>query len=154
MRHLKITRYYLVIFLVSFMFSPLSINAAGAEEDQPEFQRASVRLYTNEGDGTLWVQIKPNSDHYRELMVYLPDGTGVTLVLDDLFVSPPLKNFSSRLEFNFPARELIGKYWDNGSGHTTDIFGQDGVYTFYFAENIETEPENTWHEYIKNYELR
>lgn len=93
---------------------PLSGDAINARKVKSEPQRASVNLYMNDADHTLWIRIKPNSKHYRELMVYRPDGTSVILVLDDIFISPPLKDFSSQLEFDFPAHKLIGQYWDEG----------------------------------------
>jgi len=109
MRHLKITRYHLVIFLVIFMFSPLSVNAA--EEAQPELQRASVRLYTNGSDGKTWVHIyKP--DIYESLIVDLPDGNGAHIFIFNpfrKFVSPPLTNFLTENEFDFPIEQLTGR---------------------------------------------
>lgn len=151
MYYMKISKYFSLIFLIILPFIHLPVHATEGRkgEIESEAQRASVKFYTNKDDGRLWLRIKPNSDHYRELMVTLPDGKKLVLVLGDIFISPPLKNFSSRVEFNFPDHELIGKFWKDDEEQTVKIFKQRGIYTFYFAENIETEPENTWHEYVK-----
>ena len=41
------------------------------------------------------------------------------------------------------AKDLIGLDYDNGRPHLRPVFRQAGKYEFYFAKNLETEPENT-----------
>lgn len=128
-----------ILWLIFFTFSAVA----------SEVERASVTFYNNKSDGKLWVHIRNPDSEYRELIVYLPDGKPIYLVLYGLDVIPQLENFSQRIDFKVPNEDLIGMYFDDGNPIPTRVFNQEGTYTFYFAENVETEPENTLHDYIK-----
>jgi|GEM_PF-6542513 len=114
-----------------------------------EADKTSVTLYDNEGDGALWVHIRKPYDDYHELIVYLPDGKSVYLVSYGQDIIPQLANFAHQFDFRMPVNDLIGIYYDKGVAVKTRVFNQKGNYSFYFAGNVETEPENTVHDYIK-----
>lgn len=54
------------------------------------------------------------------------------------------KDFSLRSSFTFNAEDLQGIEFKNGKEVISKVFVEKGDYLFYFADNIETEPENTF----------
>lgn len=54
-----------------------------------------------------------------------------------------IPGFSRLSRFEFVPKDLLGATWDNGSRSLRRVFDQPGRYLFYFASNLETEPENT-----------
>ena len=56
----------------------------------------------------------------------------------------PQKEFESSREFNLKLDELYGTTWRNSKKFRELIFKSTGTYLIYFANNLETEPENTF----------
>jgi len=131
-----------ILFILSIVFFSLSTMTSKAE-------RASVSFYNNESDGKLWVHIRNPDSEYRELIVYLPDKKIIYLVSWGQIIIPQLENFSQKIDFKMPIEDLTGIYFDDGNPISTRVFSQKGTYSFYFAGNVETEPENTAHDYIE-----
>ncbi|MCP4486410.1 MAG: hypothetical protein GY820_03690 [Gammaproteobacteria bacterium] len=48
-------------------------------------------------------------------------------------------------KFDIELSSFHATYWDNGKKIEGLVFGQSGKYLLYFADNLETEPENTVH---------
>jgi len=131
-----------ILFILSIVFFSFSAVVSKAE-------RASVTFYNNESNGKLWIHIRNPNDYYRELIVYLPDKRIIYLVSGGHVIIPQLESFNQRIDFKMPIEDLIGMYFDDGTPIPTRVFDQKGTYTFYFAGNVETEPENTSHDYIE-----
>lgn len=54
------------------------------------------------------------------------------------------KDFSLRDSFAFYARDLRGIEFQDGKRVISNVFAEKGDYLFYFADNLETESENTF----------
>jgi len=54
-----------------------------------------------------------------------------------------IEDFARISSFEFVPRELLGATWNDGATSLQPVFNRPGRYLFYFASNLETEPENT-----------
>ena len=75
------------------------------------------------------------------LAVYTPDGRYLFLAAHRHATLLP--NYWTEHSVRLRARDVIGFDYDDGRPYIRPIFREAGVYGFYFAENLETEPENT-----------
>ena len=58
---------------------------------------------------------------------------------DGLTLEPPAK-------YSFVVNDLRGRHWDaSGRAFEGRVFEAPGAYELYFADNLETEPDNTLH---------
>ena len=56
-----------------------------------------------------------------------------------------LKEYNSATELNINSKTLEGITWVNGKKVKEKLFQETGKYLIYMANNLETEPENTFH---------
>jgi|GEM_PF-1923176 len=75
------------------------------------------------------------------LAVRTPDG--FHLILADHGFATVVPNYWSAHSVSLPARDLIGFDYNEDGPYIRPVFEVSGIYEFYFAENLETEPENT-----------
>ena len=68
---------------------------------------------------------------------YLQDPEGEEKIMAD-------SEFSKLSEFLIDTRSIKGKYWVDGVAKTRLIFQSTGEYLIYMADELETEPENTF----------
>ncbi len=55
------------------------------------------------------------------------------------------EDFARLTQLELPTAELHALRWVEGRAETTKVFTQTGEYLIYMADNLETEPENTFH---------
>lgn len=55
------------------------------------------------------------------------------------------KVYNSSPNIDISVASLKGVVWENGEKKIQAVFTQPGAYTIYIADNLETEPENTFH---------
>lgn len=81
--------------------------------------------------------------HPTNLAIRRPDGVWVYVRDPSQSVDhlPSLKG-SSVIEFR--ADGLVGTIWVNGEPEVIPVFAAAGEYLFYFSDNLETEPENSF----------
>lgn len=75
------------------------------------------------------------------LAVRTPDG--FHLILADHGFATVVPNYWTSLSVSLPARDLIGFDYNEDGPYVRPVFDVPGIYEFYFAENLETERENT-----------
>jgi hypothetical protein len=56
----------------------------------------------------------------------------------------PQSRFNSINVMHFQLDETMGIVWRGGISSKEHVFKDDGAYLIYFADNLETEPENTF----------
>lgn len=78
--------------------------------------------------------------HPKEFAIRRPDNTWVYLAVAGEW-SESIAGFATLSRFDFVPRDLTG--FDFGKGHQP-VFTMPGQYLFYFADNVETEPDNTY----------
>lgn len=75
------------------------------------------------------------------LAVRTPDG--FHLILADRGIATVVPNYWFTHSVSLLARDLIGFDYNEDGPYVRPVFKVPGIYEFYFAENLETEPENT-----------
>ena len=89
------------------------------------------------------VSIGLDMDETLDLMVRA--GERSWTVMDDEYRSEKLA-LATPAKYSFAVNDLWGRYWD-ASGRAVEgrVFEAPGAYELYFADNLETEPDNTLH---------
>lgn len=80
------------------------------------------------------------ASHPKEFAIRRPDDTWVYLAVSGEW-SESIAGFATLSRFEFVPRDLTG--FDFGKGRQR-VFTVPGQYLFYFADNVETEPDNTY----------
>lgn len=80
--------------------------------------------------------------HPRGFAIRRPDGSWVDLAGKE-DARTLIKDFAELTKFDFVPKALIGTEWIDGRPNERRVFLLPGRYILYFADNMETEPENT-----------
>ena len=81
--------------------------------------------------------------HPNHALVYRPGGETVWLQTSSEYIHKQVPNFSE-LKIWVISSESKGTVWVNGKVTVQPIIKGKGEYHLYIAENLETEPENTY----------
>jgi hypothetical protein len=81
--------------------------------------------------------------HPNHALVYRPSGETVWLQTSSEYIHKQVPNFSE-IKTWIISSESKGTVWVNGKATVQPIIKGKGKYHLYIAENIETEPENTY----------
>ncbi len=81
--------------------------------------------------------------HPNHALVYRPNGETVWLQTSSEYIHKQVLNFSE-LKILVISSESKGTVWVNGKVTVQPIIKGKGKYHLYIAENLETEPENTY----------
>lgn len=93
--------------------------------------------------GTLLIQLP--SEKPECLSIQTPGGEWFVLQDKDAAIEiMPQAVFDATDKFSFNIRDLKGTTWRESEKVTEIIFKDSGRYRIYFADNLETEPENTY----------
>jgi len=84
--------------------------------------------------------------HPRKLSVRSPSGKWYSIQDSDegVFIISS-KEYNSATELKINPKTLKGITWINGKKVKEKVFQENGEYLVYMANNLETEPENTFH---------
>lgn len=93
------------------------------------------------GNNTVVVTMK--TPHPNHALVYRPDGEVVWLQTGPEYIHRQIPNFSE-LENWVITPDSRGTAWIDGKTTIQPIIKGSGRYHLYIAENLETEPENTY----------
>lgn len=87
------------------------------------------------------IQLPPK--HPAGWAVRTPRGEWIDVVEPgDEATAFPLFHLTNQQQFRVSS--LTGTAWRDGKPVRVDVFCEPGLYIFYFADNLETEPENTF----------
>ena len=81
--------------------------------------------------------------HPKHALVYRPDGSTVWLQTSTDFVHEQTSDFGNLSKWQITS-STVGTVWIDGKATTQKVIKGKGVYHLYIAENLETEPENTY----------
>ena len=73
--------------------------------------------------------------------IYLQDPREKAMTLSNMFTP---KEFELLTVIRVQARKLRGTVWKNGNPSVVQVFEKPGTYLLYFADNLETEPGNSF----------
>lgn len=89
------------------------------------------------------VMVTMKIPHPNHALVYRPSGETVWLQTSSEYIHKQVPNFSE-LKIWVISSESKGTVWVNGKATVQPIIKGKGEYHLYIAENLETEPENTY----------
>ena len=112
--------------------------AVGAGAASPLYRVEPAALHKG-GEATLYLP----AEHPAQLAVMNPAGDWI-YVVDPYYHITYFKDFKSSTVFPFHVNELQGVAFQDGKPVRTLVFVQSGKYLVYVADNLETEPENTF----------
>lgn len=131
----------LIIFTCLFiMTSCTQLN------DSSNNKPASKTLFIDNKElinGTLLIHLAENKP--KCLAIQTPDSEWFVLQDNkDSIEIMPQQQFDSAVKFKFNIQTLSGTTWRDAKKTVDIIFRSPGNYLVYFADNLETEPENTF----------
>lgn len=132
MSYLKLTFFAHLLFLVSCSFHT---------ESTPKSLFSINKQALNNG----LLHINLPKQHPKNLAIRDPKGEW--FVVQDVGQSIqviPQKVFESISKLELKLNELVGTTWRESKKSTEIVFKYSGKYLIYFANNLETEPENTF----------
>ena len=84
-------------------------------------------------------------DMEQSLNFMVLSGEHSWTVMDESYRSTAL-SFKAPATYSFTLGELTGRSWDaSGRASESKVFQASGEYALYFADNLETEPDNSLH---------
>lgn len=100
-----------------------------------------IDCFVNQENHSVTIMMKvPHPDH---ALIYRPDGETVWLQLPSGAAHQQVDDFSNLTVWIIDSHSL-GTVWMDGKAVAQNIINGSGKYTLYIAENLETEPENTF----------
>jgi len=131
-----------ICFLVFFMVTGCSVS------DKPDNQNglAALQAYPNTfslGDDIL---LKFPENHPGNIAIRTPSNIWFSIYSekDNIFIIPTEK-YTTAKELKLDTGILEGLTWVNGIRVKKPVFNKQGKYLIYMADNLETEPDNTFY---------
>jgi hypothetical protein len=137
MRHLKVITVFvsLIILASCSLSSAPGDNQAGSglfHVDKEALDRGILRIHLPQ-------------PHPKYLSIRSPKGVWYVIQDSDESIKViPQVDFDTTTDMNFKIAELRGVTWRESKKVTDLVFQSSGNYLIYFADNLETEPENTF----------
>lgn len=116
------------IITLSFLFIQSFVEAKSIECESTDGKSVVVRMV---------------APHPKEVIVNRPDGETVWVQMADGLLHKQIPDFEN-LEQWIIDSETVGTVYIDGRPEIQPIIKDRGRYNLYIAENVETEPENTF----------
>ena len=96
-------------------------------------------------DTTGAIEISLPKIHPKNLAIYSPNGQFFILhSKDDAVKIMPYQLFAGAEVIKIKISDTQGLTWIDGKKSLMNVFNEKGEYTIYLADDLETEPENTF----------
>ena len=136
----------IVIFLVVSIV-PLSCGNKGIHKKYPEADQGALKCFPRVFSSNSEITLKLPQKHPRNLAVEDPAGNFYYVMGDGGLVK--YNDFVSGREIKLKVNDVKGILWVDGKAEVRNVFEMPGEYTLYMADNLETEPENTFFMEVK-----
>ncbi|MFK5912875.1 MAG: hypothetical protein QM484_00755 [Woeseiaceae bacterium] len=134
-------------FKKSFLFVLLFITGcAVAEISNNEDKISALQAYPRSISTGESIRLNFPQNHPHKIAIRNPSGTWYSVQNsdDNIFVVSD-KKYKASTELLLNTFVLEGVTWINGEKTKEKVFIKQGEYLIYMANNLETEPENTFH---------
>lgn len=135
-------KYFKYIFVLFSIF----IVSCSSHTKLDDSQSNSRAFYIEDkalDEGVLRIHIPMHAP--KNLAIKTPNGEWFVLQDSEESIEiMPQKIFESSITLEFKVEKLQGVIWRDSKRVTDLIFKTPGIYLIYFADNLETEPENTF----------
>ncbi len=132
---------YFTLLLFIFLISCSQADPGNNKHNNyPETFSINKELINN---GILQINLPKNRP--KNMSIMSPSGNWFIIQSkEDSIETIPHENFSKSKAIEFSIPELKGAIWKKGKRLIKNVFVEKGEYLIYFANNLETEPENTF----------
>ncbi len=130
------------IFLVLFVLTGCAIS----DMHNTEVKTSALQAYPANVSIGGNIHLKFPQNHPKNLAIRNPSGTWYSIQNNDdnIFLISNEK-YNAATELFLKTQVLEGIAWINGKRVKEKVFQDVGEYLIYMANNLETEPENTFH---------
>ena len=80
----------------------------------------------------------------KEFAIRGPNGRVYIMHAADTYTSNAFAGYPTGKRLMFSPKDVVGQYWRNGIPAEESVFTTAGIYRFWFADNLETEWENSF----------
>lgn len=133
------------------LFIALSGNAFGTQEAIVQAQTPSnpstlIKVSPGVATATDIITIAFPRKHPKKMSIRSPGGGWYSVheVSEKIYLLPA-SQFSRATLVRKKVSEIKGVIWVDGKRSIEPVFSEPGEYLIYMADNLETEPENTFH---------
>ena len=141
---------------VSFLAVILLFGCSNKSKENNEKQNRAIAFSVNPEivSKTDSIQITFPESHPSKLSVITPDGQLYIIHSEeDLIEFLPYEEFKDAKSIEIPIATVKGTTWIDGKKSDLLVFDKKGKYSIYMADNLETEPDNTFN-FKKDIELK
>lgn len=100
----------------------------------------SIKCVEQENNAVI---VKMEMPHPKEALIYRPGGETVWLQIEGALAHQQIEDFEYLREWSINS-STVGTVYKEGKPYVEPIINSKGIYHLYIANNIETEPENTY----------
>jgi len=123
--------------LLSIFFALVGLVPLAADADQPAYGVSPAKVTAGSK-----VTVSLPKKHPKGFAIETPSGDWIYIVDPSSHYSF-FPDFANNSSFTFSEDMLQGVRFFDGKQAVAKVFDKPGEYEFYFADNLETEPENT-----------
>jgi len=129
------------IFLV-LSIVPISCGNKDIHKKYPDSEQGDLKCFPRVFSSNSEITLKLPKEPPRNLAIRDPAGDWYDVMGDEGFVK--YSDFISGREIKLKANDVKGIIWVDGKNEVRNVFEKTGEYLLYMANNLETEPENTY----------
>lgn len=131
----------IIIFLV-LSIVPLSCGNKYIHKKYPDSDQGALKCFPRVFSSNSEITLKLPERPPRNLGIEDPAGNFYYVMGDGGFVK--YNEFITGREIKLKVDDVKGILWVDGKKEIRNVFEKPGEYTLYMADNMETEPENTF----------
>lgn len=134
------------IFLV-LSIVPISCGNEYIHKKYPDSDQGALKCFPRVFSSNSEITLKLPGKHPRNLAIQDPVGNWYYVMGDGGLVK--YSDFISGREIKLKVNDVKGILWVDGKKEVRNVFEKPGEYLLYMADNLETEPENTFFIQVK-----
>jgi hypothetical protein len=145
---MKAKKIFVTCFCILFFACGSKVESIGGAENE-NIEDSVAKTEVSPGvifeSSVLSIQFPSGVKHPSNFAIRNPEGKAIFLVFDDAnYQYIPKDRFINETKFEFLVSEMKGVIWSEGKEMIVRVFDVEGEYELWFADNRETEPENTF----------
>jgi len=135
-----------VFFILLTLFLAFSLGCSGSQPKLGGELGAQFAVSPTKASLGQKITVTLPQDHPLKMSIRDPKGVWHWVhEPEENILFLPYSDLKSTTQITLLTSKLRGVSWDNGKKVAGLVFNQPGEYLLYFADNLETEPENTFH---------
>ncbi len=132
----------MIFIILVLSIVPISCGNKYINKKYPDSDQGALKCFPRVFSSNSEITLKLPEEHPRNLAIQDPAGNFYYVMGDEGLVE--YNDITSRKEIKLKVNEVKGILWVDGKMEVKNVFEKPGEYTLYMANNLETEPENTF----------